>query len=84
MLDHLDDIASDLSAVHRVDDMWQVPARRLFGLVERLPYYEGVMRMHALAEASSRPERSAKDITAATVAMDPVLSKIISVGDPNR
>lgn len=44
ILDHLDDIESDLSAVHRVDDMWSLPAGRFARLAERLWHYPGVMR----------------------------------------
>lgn len=62
VLDYLDDIESDLSAVHRVDDMWQMDGPRFFRLAHRLPAYRGVMRMRAEAEAErasdGRPART--------------------------
>ena len=47
MLDHLDDIASDLSAFHRIDDMWQMDAQTFYRLVVRLPAYRGALRAEA-------------------------------------
>lgn len=44
MLEHLDDLESDLSALHRADDMGAMPARRFRVLVPRLIYYEGALR----------------------------------------
>lgn len=40
----LPDIESDMSAVHRVDDIHSMPAPRFFALAWRLPHYRGVMR----------------------------------------
>jgi hypothetical protein len=59
VLYHLDDIASDLSAIHRIDDMWTMDARRFYRLVTRLPAYQGVMRM--TAERQARDEEKRKE-----------------------
>jgi hypothetical protein len=45
----LPDVESDMSAVHRVDDIWAMPAARFFRLAWRLPHYRGVMRDRVLA-----------------------------------
>jgi hypothetical protein len=46
---HLADIESDMSAVHRVDDIRSVTAPRFFALAWRLPHYQGVMRDRVIA-----------------------------------
>jgi hypothetical protein len=50
MVDYLDDIESDLSAIHPIEDPWALPARRFFLLAERLMAYPGVMQLRARAE----------------------------------
>ena len=40
----LDDIASDMSAFHRVDDIRALSARTLFSMAPRLLAYDGVLR----------------------------------------
>ncbi len=55
VLDHLDDIASDLSAIHRIDDMYALSSRRFFRLAYRLPAYRGVMRMRVEAAQAEGP-----------------------------
>lgn len=59
MLDHLDDIESDLSAIHRIDDMWSMEAGRFFRFARRLPAYKGAMR--AVAERLVRDEERSKE-----------------------
>lgn len=44
VLDHTDDVASDMSVFHRVDDPWSMPAPRFFSLASRLPVYGGAVR----------------------------------------
>ena len=46
---HLADIESDMSAVHRVDDIYSMPAPKFFSLAWRLPHYQGVMRDRVIA-----------------------------------
>lgn len=50
MLDHLDDIASDFSVFHRVDDLLALAGPVFFKLVWRLPNYAGVLQQRVLAE----------------------------------
>lgn len=56
MLDHLEDIESDMSAIHRIDDIHAVSARRFFALVPRLPAYPGVMQVRVQAELENPTE----------------------------
>jgi hypothetical protein len=44
VLDMLDDIASDMSAFHRVDDIEAMPTGRFFAFAARLPAYRGAVR----------------------------------------
>lgn len=58
---YLDDIASDMSVFHRVDDITAMPARRFFKLVVRLSAYEGMMRVRAIeADQESQPAPSSQ------------------------
>jgi hypothetical protein len=50
--DYLDDIVSDLSAFHRIDDAGEMEAAVFFRLVFRLPAYRGVL--HAVMNRESR------------------------------
>jgi hypothetical protein len=57
----LEDIRSDLSVFHRIDDMESMPALRFVSMVERLVHYEGVIRhgaMLAAREDQDSPEQS--------------------------
>lgn len=53
MLDHLDDIASDMSVFHRIDDVMALDGPAFFKLAWRLPAYTGVMQARALAETET-------------------------------
>ena len=44
LLDYGDEVASDLSALHRVDDWRAVEPRRFFALVDQLSAYPGALR----------------------------------------
>ena len=55
MIKHLDDIESDLSAIHRIDNMWAMEAGKFFRFAYRLPAYQGAMR--AIAEAQQMDEQ---------------------------
>jgi hypothetical protein len=59
VLDHLDDIESDLSAIHRIEDMWGMEAGRFFRFAHRLPAYKGAMR--AVAERLAHEEERRKE-----------------------
>lgn len=45
MLDHLADLESDFSAIHRVDDIYQLDGPRFFRLAWRISAYKGVIHM---------------------------------------
>lgn len=49
-LDYLEDIESDLSAFHRVDDYMTMSGPRFFSLALRLAAYTGVLQARAIAE----------------------------------
>jgi hypothetical protein len=51
VLDHLDDVASDMSVFHRVDDPWSMPAPRFFTLASRLHVYDGAVRAATVVPA---------------------------------
>jgi hypothetical protein len=53
MLDYLDDIASDMSVFHRVDDVMTLDGPTFFRLAWRLPAYTGVMQARAIEETGS-------------------------------
>lgn len=53
---HLTDIESDMSAVHRVDDIQAMPAARFFRFAHRLAAYRGVMRERAIALQRERED----------------------------
>ncbi len=48
VVEHLEDVRSDLSVLHRVDDMESMPADRFLSFVERLAHYEGAIRHLAI------------------------------------
>lgn len=68
MLDHLDDIASDLSAFHRVDDLYDLDGPTFFRLAFRLAAYAGVMQARVRAEMDTNqpPPAQAPDVPYAT------------------
>jgi hypothetical protein len=53
VLDHMDDVASDMSVFHRVDDPWSMPAPRFFAFAARLPLYGGAV--HAALPRPTQP-----------------------------
>jgi hypothetical protein len=68
MLDYLDDIASDMSAFHRVDDVMELSGPVFFKLAWRLPAYAGVMQSRAIAASH---EESAAPASAQSPAYSP-------------
>lgn len=57
MLDYLDDIESDMSVLHRVDDMWSMPAPKFFAFASRLPAYNGALAVaYSAAQQSELPQ----------------------------
>lgn len=95
--DHLDDIASDLSVFHRIDDMYAMTGPRFFTFACRLSAYAGVMQARVAAaleddrpaqpSASAGPGRRGDTyvptaVTAESVALDPTLAGLFSIGKP--
>jgi hypothetical protein len=94
VISYLDDLASDFSAFHRIDDIEAMDAVRFFKLAVRLPAYAGVLAARALAEqqaaesgsspSGSPASRSSDDYQVAptrqAMAADPVLSQVMSFG----
>lgn len=88
----LDDIASDMSVFHRVDDITTLDGPTLMRLAWRLPAYEGAMRSRVMAEQEehpaaappgrsspqSGPDREWNPGTRATLQADPALKGIFS------
>lgn len=66
--DHTADLESDLSAVHRVDDMWSMPGPKFLRLALRTVAYAGVMqaRAQALIDAGTAETGTATPMPTAT------------------
>lgn len=58
VLKHIRDIESDLSAFHRIDNIWAMNGPRFFALAYRLPAYRGVMRALAEKQANEQHRRT--------------------------
>jgi hypothetical protein len=92
MLDYLDDIASDLSVFHRIDDPYLLDGPRYFRLAWRLAAYQGVMQARVAAEQrASEPQQrpfeygAPADInpgTKTTLQADPAFAGVFSFGTP--
>jgi hypothetical protein len=48
VIDHLDDLESDFSVFHRVDDIYSLDGPRFFRLAARLSAYQGVMAVRVM------------------------------------
>lgn len=95
VLECLDDITSDMSVFHRVDDIYALDGPTLFRLAWRLPAYEGAMRVRVQMAhvdgpseargayspgAASGGEREWNPGTKETMMADPALKGIFSFG----
>lgn len=56
-LEYEADIASDLSAFHRVDDPMTLDGPRYYSLATRLPAYAGILQARVVAEEREREKR---------------------------
>jgi hypothetical protein len=56
VLDSLDDLESDFSVFHRVEDMYALPTPKFFRLASRLFAYEGVLRRRLISETQHQHE----------------------------
>jgi hypothetical protein len=57
VIHHLADIESDMSAIHRITDIYAMEAGRFFAFCHRLPAYQGVLRMEAERQAQQEQKR---------------------------
>jgi hypothetical protein len=89
MAGRMADIESDMSAIHRVDDVYSLPGPRFFRLAWRLAAYQGCMRDNTViaarrqqqAESSPAPQQArANPVIRSIVAGDPALKGIFSFG----
>lgn len=55
VLDHLDDLASDMSVFHRIDDVTLLDGPTFCRLAWRLPAYAGVMQQRVQAVQDEQP-----------------------------
>lgn len=93
---HLDDLASDLSAVHGIRDMSKLSGAALCKLAYRLTAYQGVMQARYAEQvadqeseqgsAPSMPQRGSQQrqvvpATKAALQADPVMAQMISFGN---
>ncbi|MFC5947079.1 hypothetical protein ACFQH9_02150 [Pseudonocardia lutea] len=80
VIDHLDDIASDLSVFHRIDDMYAMDGPQFFSKVWRLVAYQGVMKMRYEMEFTEEQQPSAPQpvapLTRNTASDRPVVGKL--------
>lgn len=89
VVDHLDDLESDFSAIHHVPDMLALPGPKFFRLASRMVAYRGVMRARVQAEqddqgGSSAPARPRSDVehvpaTRQDIESHPLLSGFIDI-----
>lgn len=75
MVDHLDDLESDFSAIHRVD-MWSLPAPRFFRFAYRITAYTGVMQARMVNE-EKKQEEAPVPLTATALATTPELAGLV-------
>jgi hypothetical protein len=79
ILDHFEDVISDLSVFHRIDDWERIPSSRFFAFAERLPAYEGAVRAALMAKqvptAASSPDREVSEHPSVDVATVAAMSK---------
>lgn len=66
--EYIEDIRSDLSVFHRVDDMDSMPALRFLAFVERLAHYDGAIRHGAIV--AGRQEHTTEQQPAPTAEDD--------------
>lgn len=94
MLNHLADVESDFSAIHRIDNIWDMDSARFFKLAERLAAYQGTIRMRAESQAvrdreagqargnggAAAPVRTRQEVAAAVPVGTGELGKIDGLG----
>lgn len=78
IVDYLDEVESDLSAIHRVPygTMGNLPCKQGLAMVERLFYYPGALRTLAEAESQDSNARG-RDTTVS----DPAVSAYFDIDE---
>ena len=61
MLHHLDDLESDFSVFHRIDDMYEMDAGRFWAMAERIMHYGGATAATARAQTEQPRVRYIED-----------------------
>lgn len=59
MLECWDDVASDMSVFHRIEEVEAMSGRRFFAFAIRLPAYAGAVRARLAMAASTEPPAAA-------------------------
>jgi hypothetical protein len=85
---HLEDVRSDLSAIHRIDEIEAMPAPRFYSLVYRLSAYPGVIQARVRAQSARKSAQRAampSEMSATEwLAAKPELLKQIDWNPPRR
>jgi hypothetical protein len=76
MVDCWDDIESDMSVLHRIDDMWSLPAARFFKLAWRLSAYPGVLHSRSVQAAPAAEEAQERSPAARAQPQQPPLERM--------
>jgi hypothetical protein len=58
VLDHLDDLESDFSAIHRIDDIYSMRSRKFFTFAKRIAAYQGAMAARVAEEVMQQREHA--------------------------
>lgn len=80
MLGFLDDLESDFSVFHRVDDMYEMPARRFRVLAARIHRYDGAFRA-AVTTTEGAAANAAVPATRLNYEMNPELRGVGSFAE---
>lgn len=89
VLDHLSDLESDFSAIHRIDDMYGLPSRKFFAFAYRMPAYAGCMQVALQEDDEQRQLRgngmvvgdtTYREVPGDAVGKDIELSEFIEMG----
>lgn len=62
MLEHLEDLRSDFSAIHRVDDMYALDGPTFMQLAYRMPMYPGVMQARLRLQDMERQHQATRPV----------------------
>ncbi|MGI8333480.1 hypothetical protein ACRYCC_26305 [Actinomadura scrupuli] len=78
VLDYLGDLESDMSAIHRIDDMYAMPGPRFFRLAARIGAYDGAVANRLAMRHLQNQEKAQEISTAAEIAASP-LGELVSI-----